>query len=339
MSASPPRWLAVAAVALASCGGQDERPGERVPGGAGHDADRALTACGPSTRAFSPRSAWNRPLSRRVRPHPRSGALVRELRRQVEGSGAWINSYEYSAPVYRVPRRQRRLRVRLDTEYPQLERQFASVPVPRDAEPAAGSDAHMVVWQPARDTMWEFWKMRHAGDGWHARWGGRMRRVSCNRGAFKAPLGATATGLPLLGGLIGAGELRRGRIDHALAFALPEARSGVFAPPATRTDGLTADRRAIPLGTRFRLPPGLDLDRLGLTGPARVIAEAVQRYGMIARDKSGAVTFYAEAPTPRRRLDYGRLFGGRTAAELLQRFPWDRLRALDAPLRRSEGSG
>ena len=44
--------------------------------------------------------------------------------------------------------------------------------------------------------------------------------------------GATATGLPLLGGLITIDELERGRIDHALAMAIPDARAGVWAQPA-----------------------------------------------------------------------------------------------------------
>jgi hypothetical protein len=171
--------------------------------------------------------------------------------------------------------------------------------------------------------------MGRAKDGWHARWGGKMRHVSANPGAFPAPLGATATGLPLMAGLIRDGELRRGRIDHALAFSLPEARAGLFARPASRTDGQTDSPHAIPLGTRFRIGPGLDIDSLDLPRPTRVLARAVQRYGMIARDKSGAVSFYAEAPVPGRPANLNKALG-MDPRQALESFPWDHLEVVRA---------
>ena len=30
------------------------------------------------------------------------------------------------------------------------------------------------MYQPSTDTLWEFWLMRRAADGWHARWGGKL---------------------------------------------------------------------------------------------------------------------------------------------------------------------
>lgn len=292
---------------LAACGKEDSR-----------DAPAA-------GRPFAPTSAWNEPLPADAQLHPRSRQLVAELRRQVSESGAWINTDSYSVPVYRVPRGQPRVRVRLDTDYPKLERQFRSVPVPRAARPARGGDRHMVVWQPSTDTMWEFWLMRRASDGWHARWGGRMTGVSRDRGVFPAPLGATATGLPLLGGLMRPAELRSGRIEHALAFALPTARAGKVVAPATRTDGQSPSRTAVPLGTRFRIDPDVDLEELDLPAPTLAMARAVQRYGMIARDKSGTVSFYAEAPRPGRPNPYRPVFKGRYPDQLLEEFPWEEL--------------
>jgi hypothetical protein len=318
MPCLPRTWLAaVVAVALAA-----------LASGCGSDSRSANSS---DERPFAPDGPWNRPLPRDAPIDPRSDALVAELRRQVEAGGTWINSYEYSVPIYRVPADQPRVRVKLDTTYERLERDFARVPVPRGAEPAAGLDAHMVVWQPATDTLWEFWHMARRPDGWHARWGGKMRDVSRNPGFFPAPLGATATGLPLMAGLIRAHELRRGRVEHALAFALPEARAGVFARPATRTDGQTEGDQAIPLGTRFRLDPELDLREL--PRPTRMLARAVQRYGMIARDKSGSVTFYADAPRPGRPARLNTLLGT-DPRQALERFPWERLEVVRALLAR-----
>jgi hypothetical protein len=64
--------------------------------------------------------------------------------------------------------------VTLDTYAPTLQAGFASLPLPPNAVPAPGSDQHLVVWQPSTDSMWEFWKLHLATNGWHARWGARI---------------------------------------------------------------------------------------------------------------------------------------------------------------------
>src|SRR5207253_7504664 len=120
------------------------------------------------------------------------------------------------------------------------------------------------IYQPATDTMWEFWAMYQAADGWHAAWGGRMDHVSENPGYFDGSYGATATGLPLLGGLIRPDEMAAGQIDHALALAIPQAKRGTVVWPAQRGDGVATGPNAIPEGTRFRIDPSVDIDALNL---------------------------------------------------------------------------
>jgi hypothetical protein len=139
------------------------------------------------------------------------------------------------------------------------------------------------------------------------------------------------TGLPLLGGLIRAEELRRGRIDHALAMAIPAARAADWSWPAQRTDGSSTDRNAIPAGTRFRLDPRLDIDGLTLPPVIRMMAKAAQRYGMIVRDQAAGVTFYAEDPKSIGHDPYHGptgFFAGAYPSRLLERFPWAHLQAL-----------
>jgi hypothetical protein len=287
---------------------------------------------------FAPDSFWNTPLPDSVALDPDSAGLVATLAAQVDEQKAWINTYQYSSPVYVVGADQPHVRVVLDKPSSSLSAAFASVPLPQEAVPARGSDAQLVVWQPASDTMWEFFKLTRKEDGWHANWGGRMTGMSSSPGWFaEKNWGATATGLPLLGGLITLDDVRRGRIDHVLAIGVTRARSYVWSWPARRTDGATDDPTAIPEGARFRLDPSLDLDRLSLPPPTRIIAEAAQRYGIVVRDKTASsVTFEAEDASRFATDPYygpGGWFGGRSPSALLASFPWSRLQALRVDLR------
>jgi hypothetical protein len=283
---------------------------------------------------FARDSFWNKPLAAHAPLDPASGAMVAELRRQLQVGPPWINTTQYSTPVYRVPADQPRVRVALDVPYKPLQRAWESVPVPAGARPAGGTDGAMVVWQPASDTMWEFFRMRREDGSWHARWGGRMTDVSRSPGYYSGTerdWGASASSLPILGGLITLDDVKSGHIDHALAVAIPEARRGWWTWPAQRTDGKKAGRKAVPEGTRFRLDPKLDLDKLRLYPLVRIIAEAAQRYGIVVANQSGVVAFAAEDPTPTGTNPWaGRdgWFSGQSPAKLALQFPWDHLQAL-----------
>jgi len=275
---------------------------------------------------------------------------VAELNRLVERdfarrTGPWINSTEFSTPVYTVPRDTPTVRVTLDNDDDALQRGFNAIPVPKEARAAAGTDKHMVIWQPSTDRMWEFWLMEARADGWHARWGGAMKNVSSNPGYFtpaswpgaKSYWGATATSLPLLGGLMRISELRAAKIHHALAIAVPEAAAEKFTFPAQRTDGISTRPTAIPEGTRFRIDPNLDLGSLNLPPLTLAMARAAQRYGMIVRDYAGVVTFVAEDSTP---LGTNLYYPGRAGSllttwpqDLLSRFPWRSLRVVSPSVR------
>jgi hypothetical protein len=236
--------------------------------------------------------------------------------------------------------------VKLDTSYPALAEAWREVPLPRAARAAAGDDGHLVVYQPATDSMWEFWLLQNKADGWHARWGAKMTHVSRNPGYLDilrppsrgdAGSGATASGIPLLAGLIRGSDLGPGGIQHVLAVALPEARPNGWVWPAHRTDGYywTKGVAQIPEGARFRLDPDLEIDRLNISPTAKLMAKAIQRYGLVIRDRSAAVTFYAEDPrTGGRRVNrvlYGngtRQWPSHYLREDYGGFPWERLQLL-----------
>ena len=298
----------------------------------------ALSSEIPQGQLFSPTSFWNEQLSAAAPLDPNSAALVQSLvaevqRERTANIGPWIGSGSGSTPLYRVSRAQPRVRVRLDGHDlhggKALQRAFASVPIPRDAKPAVGSDRHMTIWQPSTDKLWEFFGARRRSDGWHAAWGGAIRRVSESRGYYTGAAwpgatrnwGATASSLPVIGGTMLLDELKAGRVDHALAINLPAPRAGVFAWPAQRTDG-TGPLTALPEGGRLRLDPALDVGSLHLPKLARMIALAAQRYGLVVRDQTHqAISVFGEVPSQSGGNPYGRYFGGRTPQRAARQLP------------------
>jgi hypothetical protein len=300
-------------------------------------------------RFFSDGSVWNSPLSAAVAVDPASQALVTHLNQEVskEAQGAYgptINTAAYSVPIYTVSADQPAAQVTLDTTNPALARALSSVPLPRDAHPATGTDGLLVVWQPSENRMWEFWRLHRVGGQWHARWGGAMRDVEQSNGVFstrswpgaQSYWGASATSLPEVGGLMLIDEIRRGSIDHALQLGIPGAREHVYALPAQRTDGDSSSPAAVPEGARLRIKPSVDLSKLHLPRFTLMVARAAQRYGMIVHDSSGVVTLYAQDPTPTGADPYyGRhaFFQGLNPRQLLARFPWQDLEVMKMSLR------
>ncbi len=142
-----------------------------------------------------------------------------------------------------VGSRQRTVRVAIDTDQNSLwvhSLQGASdaVPIPPRAQPAAGTDSQITIYQPSTNRLWEYWDLRRYHDGWHARWGGAMDNVSNSPGYYTpsswsgalSVWGASATSLPLIAGTMTLAELESGRINHALAITIPE--------PARRRGGV-----------------------------------------------------------------------------------------------------
>jgi hypothetical protein len=199
-----------------------------------------------------------------------------------------------------------------------------------------------VIQQPSSGAIWEMWKASRRKDSWHAKFGGRELRTERFPGFFGVAgvtgEGATATGLSLLSGLITIGELRRGRIDHALALAIPRTRSSWWTSPAQRTDGWVGNETGVPAGARFRLDPNLDIAALKLPRALEIIARAAQEYGIVVRDSAGSVAFVAEDPAPYGLPNpYPELLG-ESPLTLLRKFPWNRLQLMPMSLRTYPGA-
>ena len=300
-------------------------------------------------RFYSPTSFWNRELRSGEKLDPESGPIVRAFHALVESEqrekdGPSINTTEYSVPVYRVRATMPTVKVTLDaTNAPSLQAAWEEVPMPPDAQPAKGTDGRLVVWQPATDKLWDFWRARHKYDGWHAAWGGATQNVSEASGVpdpaswpgAEPWWGTSGCSMGIVGGLISLEDLELGVVNHALQIAIPNVRAGVYASPALRTDGITADPLALPEGAHLRLDPTLDLSALNLPPLTLMLARAAKRYGIFVINGSQDVAFQAEDPTPTGTNPYSGsdgYFEGSYPRKLLSRFPWGHLQLLKMDL-------
>jgi hypothetical protein len=347
--------LASAGLAAGGCGGSvsQAKPEQSDP-------VASKTAEPKPFRFFSPASFWNQALPETAPLDPESSALAATFGAEVAaeqsaGTGPWINTTDYSVPIYTVPANQPTVPVRLASAYnaPALEAAWRRVPLPPRAQPSGGTDGTLVVYQPHSDRLWEFWRLQNSGDGWEASWGGAMRDVSSSSGAYgpkawpgaKPWWGSSASSLSIAGGLISLEDLRSGRIEHALAMAVPTVRAGVYSSPARRTDGTSPNPLSLPEGAHLRLDPHLDLATLHLPRVTLMIARAAQRYGIFVRDKSQVIHFFAEDPRSEKDNPYAGsdgYFDGKRPSQLLRSFPWNHLQVLQLKLHRSRlraGSG
>jgi hypothetical protein len=266
--------------------------------------------------------------------------------------GASLDVTHGSTPVYIVPANQPTVDMRLDPNpktgraSANLQAAFAAVPVPADAQPATGSDAKMIIYQPSTDTMWESWHTRRESDGWHFGFGGRITHFSQSPGYYqriKGPNGTlleapgwgnSASGLPIADSVITFRDLANGYIDHALGLLLPHSwiRGGVKAWPAARSDGKSTASDSVPEGAHFRLDPNLDINSLNLPPLTRFIAIAAQRYGFIVRDGSNNITVDGQAPrTPAQTAAWREALTGsgfRHWSQVLKSVPWSHLQLL-----------
>jgi hypothetical protein len=332
------------------CGGASARAGTAV----GKAAAVADATPAEPFRFFSPTSFWNKRLASEAPLDPDSTRIMDAFQAEIArekrvGTPPTINTRRWSVPIYTVPANQPLVRVEHEGSgsSPSLQQAWRAVPLPPGAHPAAGSDRHLVLWQPSSDKLWEFWRLRHDEEGWHARWGGAMEHVSTNPGVYGPEAwpnatthwGATASSLALAGGLITLEDFAAGKIEHAVAIGIPDVRAKEYSLPAQRTDGPSTDPLSLPEGAHLRLDPNLDLAPLHLPPAALMIAKAARRYGIFVRSLGSHVVFFGQDPVPTGTGPYmgaNGFFEATEPSQLLANFPWEHLQLLKMNLRREQ---
>lgn len=151
----------------------------------------------------------------------------------------------------------------------------------------SGGDCHLLVVHPIQRKLYEMYRANIVGSTFYggclAIWD--MTRVYGPSGRGVQCTSADAAGFPIAPLLFNADEVAAGWIDHAIRFILPNPRmrAGVFCHPATHAGAPSGPASAPPYGAHFRLRADFPLANLPNEG-ARVVARAMQRYGMFLAD-------------------------------------------------------
>ncbi len=306
----------------------------------------------------SPRLVTKRDL-RGITPPSDSAEVVRHLQGQVAelyGGVAGFNVTQYNAVGYSVDAgtasvpvtfRDEQNKRYLPTEFdPRTSAGYlASCPIPPEAQPAVGSDAHLGIAHVLNGVpaLTEYWRARRDAQGaWSAVWGGRIDDLTTTTGQYRGYTGVSASGLMMPAYTIGIREAQAGKINHAVGIGISRIAAGAYSFPAVRTDGRSTMADAIHMGRMFRLRADVDLDairwdpwpgaRWRISAICRMIAEAAKIYGLIVIDTSGGVAVGVESGAPTKVATgvdpWPKLMNNWAHYRIMGGFPWEALEVM-----------
>ena len=260
---------------------------------------RPPAAAAPVTspvRAFSADSPWNRRLPADAPVHAASAQILAHIKSSNVREGCVLlsgtGSNTWGTPIYWAGSADPAYAVRR-TRYA-LPPEFASLRIPRGARPMAADDREMTVYDLQRGYVaWLYEAVYDAAtDQWSAS-GGSIAYLASNGVLGRLP-GAdeprnTGSHRGLNGAVVAAryDEVKAGAVPHALRIGLRGASTG-FLWPMSGSDGRSTDPYAPKQGLRLRIDPAVDLARYGLHPDALVLARALQQYGAVVGDSTGA---------------------------------------------------
>jgi hypothetical protein len=210
------------------------------------------------------------------------------------GSGIWDGG-PIGIPITVVSAKQKKSRVSFDYAD---ESDKGPYPIPANVAIEGGrqsdGDRHAIIVDRDSCKLYELYALYPKGSGWSAG-SGAIWSLKSNKLRPSGWTSADAAGLAIFPGLARFDEVKRGRIDHALRFTVSRTRKA-FVWPARHYASSSTDASLPPMGLRVRLKASFD------TRPypkqARIVLEAMKRYGMIVAD-NGSDWYVSGAPDPR----------------------------------------
>jgi hypothetical protein len=174
------------------------------------------------------------------------------------------------------------------------------VPIPSEARPSGFgtdgySDGHMVIISHDRKSAWDFYQAERLSAGsWKA---AVVRRWNLDTDGVNSPYDGLGNvkmcPTPILHGLVTYEEIKRGYIDHAMIVAVNNAKTNYWGhfPCEAYVGGFNTNPYPPQGGMRIQLDPAVNIDTLGLSPVAKMVAKAMQEYGMISVDNAGTTDF------------------------------------------------
>jgi len=282
-----------------SVDGSDEldkrrHPDARPPVDAGSPPDAGGSCGGGGTSAYFPAGSW---FLQDVSCLPRaitSDEIIAALRTD----GGWGNNdrlqIDFSLDVLTADASTPKRTFLPTTDFvtPDCDQVVVPVPAGGNVEGETGyrcaseGDCHLIVHDTSTHRLYEMVRADINGSlfrgGCLAVWD--ETRVYGPRGRGDQCTSADPAGFPIAPLLIDANEVAAGHIDHAIRFALPDDRvKRGFVRPATHATATTGIGTAPFYGVHLRLRADYPIDSLPTAG-AKVVARAMQRYGMYHAD-------------------------------------------------------
>ena len=256
-------------------------------------------------RPFSAESPWNKTISSSAPKHPNSDQIIAYMNSK---SSNLAVSRSYTIPIWVVDAsKMTPVAVRSDKIFDWWDQNRdgwsdVGAPIIPSMWQEQTNDGHICIVDPLCNVAWEMsryswpspdppqcttfniWNLRLNGYGNPEegyRWGTR---------------GGRASGFPEIAGLVRPEEIDTGEIRHALVFTFSEIRRAddgrkIFQyPPACRSDGSAIGAHFPIMGMRFQLDPAAtdrEFNSWGLTPEAKIVARALQKYGMFLGDRGG----------------------------------------------------
>jgi hypothetical protein len=279
-------------------------------------------------RPYAGSSPWNTPVAADPVVHANSAWYVSSITQALTSDPTQYTYPVYyadgSSPLHAVKLSGRYSNVTGETTMELESHPTVSVPIPATAAASAGSDAQLVILDPSTGDAWGSWQLSKDSSGAFSATNGYHYNTAWS-GVPPRGFGSRGAGVPYLAGLVRPCEIAQGHIDHAIAFAY-NTPTGSLVWPATKSDGTGTLANELPEGARLQLDPSLtttQLAALGVTGPALVVAKALQTYGMYVIDVSGRPKLYFE-------YDGTAGWNGLITAKTVRAIPVSRLRWVNA---------